>query len=870
MSKPIFVLILLFLILISPVSAGPAASINPRTEPMLTPLPALAEEINIPEWYVIGPFLSGSREPLADPFAGAYHPLDSSGIPDLNARYPSTLEFGRDVGWKRIPVDDKGSLNVKFENVNWDKIDDEWGVSGISYTGAAYTTFVSHQKCRALADAQGIGGFILNGVVYSGDPYGHGLIKTPVILKEGVNHILFYFGGYGGEKSISFKLEPPPSEVMVLERDILLPDVVRGESLKDAWAGIPVLNTTDVWLKDMALQVEWAIGTNPIKVNIPPLAPLSVIKIPIDVSFTDPFPGDWEGDKVDFKISVKHPCGETQAVANARVRKPDDSRIVTFKSYIDNSAQKYAIHYPLNYKPDKFYSLILTLHGAGVECEGLVDAYQPKDWAFIVAPTNRRRFGFDWQDWGRLDALEVLNNAKANYPIDENRIYLVGHSMGGHGTWHIGCTDADQFAAIVPSAGWASFQLYVPWYLRQDEIFGDPDCMRIFDAAAAPDRTELLLPNLRNTPVLAVQGGDDDDVPPTHARLLTGMLDKMGYQAGYWEVPKMGHWWDATPDIPGTDCVDADRIMNFLQNNVRNPYPDHVTFVSYDLGNSNSMYWVRVEEATNPIRKVEVDAILKAGEEIECTTTNVTRLCFSLDGLSTESLPKRIKIDDQLIDVSGVSLKDLFFIRDFNKKWFQRCFMHELEGDRSRWKGPIKRAFFEPFLIVAGTTGSDSDNALNMEVARNIAFRWWYRANGYARIVNDYEVTEADKEKYNLILIGAPCLNSICNEMIKRIPVGIEENGILWFNDYIPGSDMAVQLILPSTKYNRVVLCEFGTSQEGMRLAAALTPLYSGSDLPDFLIYDKEVKLKGYAGVRLAGFWGYDWSFNEDWYYIDK
>jgi S-formylglutathione hydrolase FrmB len=30
---------------------------------------------------------------------------------------------------------------------------------------------------------------------------------------------------------------------------------------------------------------------------------------------------------------------------------------------------------------------------------------------------------------------------------------LTGHSMGGHGTWHLGVHDAGRFAVIGPSAG---------------------------------------------------------------------------------------------------------------------------------------------------------------------------------------------------------------------------------------------------------------------------------------------------------------------------------------------------------------------------------------------------------------------------------
>lgn len=83
-------------------------------------------------------------------------------------------------------------------------------------------------------------------------------------------------------------------------------------------------------------------------------------------------------------------------------------------------------------------------------------SYSKKSWLHLVAPINRRPFGFDWEDFGRADAIEVLELAQAKLRHDPSRIYLTGHSMGGHGTWHIGSTFPDRFAAIGPSAGWVS------------------------------------------------------------------------------------------------------------------------------------------------------------------------------------------------------------------------------------------------------------------------------------------------------------------------------------------------------------------------------------------------------------------------------
>src|SRR5262249_53415508 len=105
-------------------------------------------------------------------------------------------------------------------------------------------------------------------------------------------------------------------------------------------------------------------------------------------------------------------------------------------------------------------ALVLSLHGAGVQATNQIGAMSAKTWAHIVAPTNRRPFGFDWEDWGRLDALEVLDAAGRVLEYDPARVYLTGHSMGGHGTWQLGVLFPDRFAAIGPSAGWIDFASY--------------------------------------------------------------------------------------------------------------------------------------------------------------------------------------------------------------------------------------------------------------------------------------------------------------------------------------------------------------------------------------------------------------------------
>jgi len=830
-------------------------------------LPRLAEPIMVTDWWVVGPFLSGARESLTNPLGDSFD--RDTGMVDLTRDYPSTLQFGGRVAWTEQSVDENGDLVFNFDNPDWEKITDEWGVSGQYFLGAAYSSFECDQKCEALVNGNGLGSFYINGRQYSGDPYGNGIIQTPVVLDEGVNHVFLMTGGFGGSDTVRFEILPAPeTELIVCEKDILIPDIVKGEPYSGL-AGIPVLNTTNRWIENVWVNDDYILEY--------PIAPFTVIKVPIEVRL-DEIITEWDEATYDIPIKITWDTGSYETVAKARVRNPGDSQLVTFRSNIDNSAQKYGILFPIDYDPAKTYSLILMTHGASVEAEGAVDAVAPKDWAFVVAPTNRRNFGFDWQDWGRLDAIEILDLIMDKYPIDPNRVYLIGHSMGGHGAWHIGCTHADRFAAVVPSAGWDSFQLYFPWFLRSDELFSDPQCQRIFDQCANADRTTQLLPNLRNVPVLAVHGSEDDDVPPTHARLLTGILEQMGYDVRLWEEPGQPHWWDTHPGIPGTDCVDALRIQSFCKERVRDPYPKHVTFVSYDLANNHEAYWVTVAQGIDPIGRIYLDAEIMGDGLINITTENVSSFSLYRLGQIDENATKyRIKINEY--EMPAFIEQDL----DLRSRWNFR------QSDKLPWdydsqysmqisniiktpacNGPIKRAYYEPFIIIAGQSGTPDQNELNMEIARSVSMRWWYRANGYVNIITDKSWDgHFGGLIRNYVLVGGPDSNSISEMISDDMPFKTRNTGVWMGDEFIEGEDLACNFIYPLTQAY-LIHCIWGNSIAGMRLSGGLTPLFSGSNLPDFMVFDKAVRLYGTAGVRATGFFDNNWELNPDYYYLRR
>ncbi len=113
---------------------------------------------------------------------------------------------------------------------------------------------------------------------------------------------------------------------------------------------------------------------------------------------------------------------------------------------------------PLSFDPNKKYPVIVSLHGAGGK--GTNNKNQLKDWNLQLADKQRRK---DFpcyvvapqadQLWNP-DHLEKIKSIIDTLPsTDMNRIYILGHSMGGHGTYIFTQLDPDFFAAAAPSAG---------------------------------------------------------------------------------------------------------------------------------------------------------------------------------------------------------------------------------------------------------------------------------------------------------------------------------------------------------------------------------------------------------------------------------
>ena len=162
--------------------------------------------------------------------------------------------------------------------------------------------------------------------------------------------------------------------------------------------------------------------------------------------------------------------------------RPDEARTIK-QVYVNEELDGYEIPYvlylPANYDTSKSYPVLLLLHGAGERgndndlqlFHGVDELYETRqavmdECIFLVpqCPLNEQ-----WVDWPWVNgnyALDEIPESKAlstvmkllgeileTYAADRNRVYIMGISMGGFGTWDALVRHESVFAAGVPLCG---------------------------------------------------------------------------------------------------------------------------------------------------------------------------------------------------------------------------------------------------------------------------------------------------------------------------------------------------------------------------------------------------------------------------------
>ena len=135
----------------------------------------------------------------------------------------------------------------------------------------------------------------------------------------------------------------------------------------------------------------------------------------------------------------------------------------------------YAVWVPADVQTfDPPLPLFVALHGLSQTHMGLVPEWSSGGIdvpALTIFPLGHGDSSY-YQGPGELDVLESIEDAKQHYPIDDERVFLTGLSMGGIGTYNVATHHPDLFAGAVPVVGPGSGMKDFLWPAPVDPVMG--------------------------------------------------------------------------------------------------------------------------------------------------------------------------------------------------------------------------------------------------------------------------------------------------------------------------------------------------------------------------------------------------------------
>ncbi len=219
--------------------------------------------------------------------------------------------------------------------------------------------------------------------------------------------------------------------------------------------------------------------------------------------------------------------------------------LFSFNQFMDKSGDtlNYRLLYP-DYNPGRSLPLVVFLHGSGergndndAQLKWGVREFAREQMmmqypAFIIAPQcpDDMRWSNNEEDTVNMIltlkpepsqpmkmTIELIHQLIRDLPIDTNRIYITGLSMGGFGTYDAIERYPDLFAAAVPMCG-------------------------------AGDTSKAAL--IAKIPIWIYHGAEDSTVDPKYSLDMFTALTKAGAHPGFTQYPEVGHfsWLGAYTD----------------------------------------------------------------------------------------------------------------------------------------------------------------------------------------------------------------------------------------------------------------------------------------------------------------------------------
>lgn len=704
-----------------------------------------------------------------------------------------------------------------------------------------FTEYKADKPQIALLESSGNTRTFINGMPHEGDHYDFAYTLIPFRMQKGMNEFIFTPGRFG---RVEAKLIIPTKPVMLTKRDMTLPDIINGEGEK--WAAIRIVNAQEKALTGLKIQCTLENGESA-TLTTDDVMPMMVRKVKFRI------PGATSSKKGETKaiVILQDKSGKEIDRTEISLQQKDASSIHerTFISDVDGSVQYYSVN-PSTTQGDN-QALFLSVHGASVEARNQARAYAPKDWGHIIAPTNRRPFGFNWEEWGRIDAMEVLAEAEKVFKTDPAHTYLTGHSMGGHGTWFLGVTYPDRFAAIAPCASYPDIAKYSRPNADAANV-GEKHFPMICQAANA-GRVLDLRKNFLQSGIYILHGDSDNVVPIEQVRRMREILGTFHPDFCYYEYPGGSHWYS-------NESVDWKPIFDYFRwHSV--PSADKVKQLEFHTASpaiSAKDYWVTINQQDTAYDFSSV-SFKQTDNGISGTTSNVASLTFDFPALKLPA-EASITIDNETIPADGTRPAVL---KKVSGKW---SLVEEIPGN-GEISFPLRRLqagivivlylYMLPEEIRKKIPGIRTRPALMRRL-------FCTRGNGSIDVIADKDFIPSAYADRNVVLYGNASNNKAWNKLLKNAPVQVLKGEIRMGDKVLKGNDLGTYFVYPRPDSPTAsVGVVAGTGIEGMKATYPNDYISGITGFPDLLIFNVDMLKEGIHGIQVSGFFGNDWSVED-------
>jgi len=455
----------------------------------------------------------------------------------------------------------------------------------------------------------------------------------------------------------------------------------------------------------------------------------------------------------------------------------------SYESQAEGRRVSFAVQTPPQVEGRETYPLLIALSG------GLRVGPSEQFPFFQANPTRTRIWGY--RAISTYDAMQVVGVMIKNYPIDRDRVYLIGSSAGGSGAMHLASCFPDQFAAVLP-------------------------------LVAAGNNYPLA--NFKNLPVAFHHGDRDWTSSICNARVQAQRMKALG-------CPVILKEYAAGHSVPGSHVP----LMTWLFEQKRNAVPPSITHDCEALSLGRS-YWLTIREFDDPHQRAFVEASINDGAVL-VRPKNITAFSLALDVLPNITT---VQIGDTRLAASANYKFKFGRWRIVDKLPELSVRAYESGAASNLYQG-------EPLLIVYGTAG-DRTNRLRAAAQKLAKYGGtdYSTMPGAFPVVADADLTSEQQSTSNLILVGTPEENSISQAILPKLPIEIQ-NGTLVAGgrSKLPLENQVLSMLHPNPNHPKrlvYLLAPFTDAAELARFTASPQRFLGGSDgfdrvsQPDLLV----------------------------------